>query len=594
MAMLGSKCCCKGTKPCNSSTVSGGDGITINKYTMPEYSGQVVFRYEAYSLKDRFTVYNTYNESEIYFDTVKEVSGGETIEFFKPYGVTSVTVRVDGGGPTTEWNYFIGCPERPVNCLRSCDRDTNGDVTLAPIKSIAVTLEAEDYEISIPRFGWQYRKVVWTDVPSNRLAQRVGDFSRWHTLPLDAEWNENPVMENIGNIFGVYFVRPMEEEWGGDPIEVVYNSKIYFPLGMLNGTFELEYDEEQNLFVYDFDECEYECPKYDGNSYYSGADGFSTKLIFSPKTCELYVANFKHYVSINAGDIGGCDDSEYNPYFPDLLEFKFKSVFTNFSLGSWGGGVTFPTVACETYTEGNLLTNTIGINQDIYYDVHPFCSIKNYGFSKWFWGGCGSFDPDDSNRLGLFADEDYIITMPTYSGGTPARDFPYKQEEVKVNVGKRLISDFPVRDCRWELNGLTWEVAVMDFLYHTFLGCSVDWEWYHVPTGTIGMDDYIYRANDLGFTYPSFYATPPEQEARVPWQAPRLPAFWYYELKQEIFPYTGPPIDWPDLDWIDGIKTENNLVITGNTYQNTIITKGKNNLILRRVDVEFEDPQQEL
>lgn len=588
--MLGSKCCCTKELPCNTSTQSGGAGITIKKYSMPSYSGDVSFRYEAFSIKDRFTVYNTANEDEIYFDTGEPISGGATITFFKPDGVTSVSVRVEGPSGTA-WNYTISCPERRVNCLTSCDDDENGNPYFTNIKSISITLEAEDFEISIPRFGYQYRPVVYSDVPVNRRSNRVGDFYRWYFQSLDSEWWESPVLPGVELIFGIPVLIEPDLEWGGDPIEVVYESKALFPLGMLNGTFDLEYDSENDRYVYDFDECEYECLD-------SNARG-TTKLIFYPSTCELVLVNFKYYVSINAGDVGGCDDTVYNPFFPEPGEFKFKSVYTNtLGLYSWGGGTrfTFPTISCGTNTEtGSILEDTIGINQDVYWDVHPFCSVSNFGFSNWFWGACGSFDPDDSNRLGIFADNDEFINLPVSRYGSYRLGIPYEQETVTVNVGKPIIADFVVRDCRWENNGLNFESSVFSYLDSTFLGCAVNLQWKYADPGIIDIGTYIDSNSDiLGVTANRFVQ---DDEEKFPWVAPTPPASWYYLQETEIVPYSGPPIDNPYLEnrtVIDGIIYTNRLVITGNKQDNTIITKGKNNLILRRVDVEFDEPQQEL
>jgi hypothetical protein len=147
MSMLGSNCCC--VKPCGTATNSGGAGITINAYTMPEYGGMVEFFYEAFSVRDRFTVYNTQNENDVYFDTGERVSGSRTIKFYKPEGVTSVTVRVEGPQGTA-WNYRIGCPQ--VSCLQqNCQDDPNEQ-----IESITLTLDIPSYSLKIPRIGMEY------------------------------------------------------------------------------------------------------------------------------------------------------------------------------------------------------------------------------------------------------------------------------------------------------------------------------------------------------------------------------------------------------------------------------------------------------
>lgn len=147
--MLGSKCCCK--KKCGTSTNSGGKGITINDYIMPEYAGQVSFYYNAYDIPDHFTVYNTNNPTEIYFDTGRRVPGSQTIQFYKPQGVTSVTVRVEGP-EGTGWNYTIGCPE----VCKTADGN----------KATGATCEisgGQDIEIYYPHVGASYGYVKYTN-----------------------------------------------------------------------------------------------------------------------------------------------------------------------------------------------------------------------------------------------------------------------------------------------------------------------------------------------------------------------------------------------------------------------------------------------
>lgn len=123
--MLGSKCCCK--TPCDSTTASGGAGITEKIISMPLYSGFVTFTYNAFLVPDKFTVYGIYEGEEfVLFDTIVQVSGSETIQIFKPFGVTQVKVRVEGP-PGTAWTYYISCPERDDNG-KYCGPDTFGEV----------------------------------------------------------------------------------------------------------------------------------------------------------------------------------------------------------------------------------------------------------------------------------------------------------------------------------------------------------------------------------------------------------------------------------------------------------------------------------
>lgn len=160
MSMLGSKCCCK--KKCGTTTNSGGAGITIDDYDMPEYAGDVEFSYNAYRIPDNFTVYNTDDPNEIYFDTGGRVSGAATISFFKPVGVTSVSVRVEGPSGTG-WRYTIGCPEAPCNSL-----------SISPSR-VTVELEADEYEMTIPVWGYEYgyREVIRTYANGTQVAQKI-------------------------------------------------------------------------------------------------------------------------------------------------------------------------------------------------------------------------------------------------------------------------------------------------------------------------------------------------------------------------------------------------------------------------------------
>jgi len=145
---LGCKCC---DEPCNTAARSGGAGITINRYAMPDYGGTVEFYYNAYRVPDRFTIYNTNSEDEIYFDTAERVSGSKTIKFYKPKGVRSVSVKVDGPSGTV-WDYRIGCPE--LSCLvKNC----HSDIVPTPIlDSITLTLDVPSYKLRIPRIGAEY------------------------------------------------------------------------------------------------------------------------------------------------------------------------------------------------------------------------------------------------------------------------------------------------------------------------------------------------------------------------------------------------------------------------------------------------------
>lgn len=92
--------------PCGALSESGGEGITISSFTVPNNEGQITFAYEAYTVQDAFKVEAN---GVVYVDTgLVAGSGSET--FCKPSGVTMVTVTVSGLSGTA-WNYILGCPD---------------------------------------------------------------------------------------------------------------------------------------------------------------------------------------------------------------------------------------------------------------------------------------------------------------------------------------------------------------------------------------------------------------------------------------------------------------------------------------------------
>ena len=216
--MLGAKkCCC--TTACGSSTSSGGAGITENAYVMPEYSGQVQFYYNAISVPDRFTIYNTDNPSEVYFDTGVPVSGNNTIYFYKPEGVTSVTVRVEGP-EGTGWNYTIGCPE-------VC---TTSDGTKATGATCEIS-SGQDIEIYYPRVGASYGYIKYPNTINS-----IGGYYIHYTQLDDPIWSD-------------------ESLWG-EGAEYIYVGSIEFPVYIkfqaspYRGTFELTERDSDGKLVY--------------------------------------------------------------------------------------------------------------------------------------------------------------------------------------------------------------------------------------------------------------------------------------------------------------------------------------------------------
>jgi len=156
--MLGSQCCCR--KKCGTTTNSGGAGTTITAYDFPYIDGQVKFDYQTYSVPDEIIVYNTENEQEIYFETGGPVGtrGEKTIYFYKPEGVTSITVKVIGPSGTA-WYYTIGCPEK---CTIEIVEE--GSIERGELKRPkSLTFEVSggvDLEVIYPRVGRSYGYVT--------------------------------------------------------------------------------------------------------------------------------------------------------------------------------------------------------------------------------------------------------------------------------------------------------------------------------------------------------------------------------------------------------------------------------------------------
>lgn len=177
--MLGSACCCK--KRCDAS--NSGDSSAENAYVMPSEGGFVNFEMEslwfkAYIGVTNFTVFNTDRPNQVFLrKEISELDGIVNINFWKPVGVTSVTVKV-----TTQeagWNYKIGCP-RQLSCLQQkCGSQVDGYP-----ETIIVTITVPSYKLTIPRIGKEYWYQTWREY--NR-------FNGWQTvtkpwaLPLDVK-----------------------------------------------------------------------------------------------------------------------------------------------------------------------------------------------------------------------------------------------------------------------------------------------------------------------------------------------------------------------------------------------------------------------
>jgi hypothetical protein len=99
---------CQVTGACNTSTQSGGPGVTVNYYAMPVAPGTVTFTYEAFSVPDAFRVEGG---GQVLLDIPStSTTSPVTRTFLKPAGITVVKVTVTGPSSGTGWTYTIGCP----------------------------------------------------------------------------------------------------------------------------------------------------------------------------------------------------------------------------------------------------------------------------------------------------------------------------------------------------------------------------------------------------------------------------------------------------------------------------------------------------
>lgn len=97
---------CQATGACNTTSQSGGAGVTVNYFAMPVAEGSVPFSYDAFSVPDAFKVEGG---GQVLLD-IPSTSGSGSRTFQKPTGVTVVKVTVTGSSSGTAWTYTIGCP----------------------------------------------------------------------------------------------------------------------------------------------------------------------------------------------------------------------------------------------------------------------------------------------------------------------------------------------------------------------------------------------------------------------------------------------------------------------------------------------------
>jgi hypothetical protein len=98
--------------PCKTHANSGGDGITMNEYNMQNPKLQFNITYEMHSIPDQLIVYcgRKNNLGKVLTRTPGKVSNSGTLHVdLSKCSSTWITVKVIGG-PNTDWNYNINCP----------------------------------------------------------------------------------------------------------------------------------------------------------------------------------------------------------------------------------------------------------------------------------------------------------------------------------------------------------------------------------------------------------------------------------------------------------------------------------------------------
>lgn len=104
--------CVPEPQPCNTSTVSGGQGTTVTSHELGE-AGPLTFQFDYNTVfqPDRLTIRY---EGNVVFDTMVPVSTSDMVvtEFVNlPAGTsTQVEVTVEGPEPGTVWEYTVHCP----------------------------------------------------------------------------------------------------------------------------------------------------------------------------------------------------------------------------------------------------------------------------------------------------------------------------------------------------------------------------------------------------------------------------------------------------------------------------------------------------
>lgn len=97
----------------DSTTKSGGAGVTDTYYDLGDEPGNVRVRYQMWNIPDRMDVYQG---STLVASTNGMVSGeGELTFDYKPHLGTKIRVRVEGDGKTT-WAFLVECAQTNMAC----------------------------------------------------------------------------------------------------------------------------------------------------------------------------------------------------------------------------------------------------------------------------------------------------------------------------------------------------------------------------------------------------------------------------------------------------------------------------------------------
>lgn len=103
--------CIPEPQPCNSATLSGGEGTTVTVHELGQNSGTFQFDYETYSVEDQIII--KYEGNEIF--NVGPVGTNGVVSTNINYGPgTSTQIEVTVIGPFgTAWDYTVNCPAPP-------------------------------------------------------------------------------------------------------------------------------------------------------------------------------------------------------------------------------------------------------------------------------------------------------------------------------------------------------------------------------------------------------------------------------------------------------------------------------------------------